>query len=135
MSRVPPTLENNISALPNCAADASVLGIVSERDLVRLHVAGNVERRARRLIMLAESSHPAPGCVDYARLDRQNVADLMTTALISGDEPTSVAEFAVLMAQNRIKRVPILRDAKLVGIVSRVIGAIGRSPDAIVAAE
>ena len=129
--------ENNISALPVCAADGSVLGMVSESDLMRLYVAGNVERRARWLTMLAEGSHLAPEFVDYVRLDRQNVADLMTTPVISGDERTSVTELAALMTQNRIKRVPILRDGKLVGIVSRadVIRAIGRSPDAIVAAE
>jgi len=43
----------------------------------------------------------------------------MTTAVISEDERTSVTELPLLMAQNRIKRVPIRRDGKLVGIVDR----------------
>lgn len=129
--------ENNISAVPVCDADGSVLGMVSESDLMRLYVAGNVERRARWLTMLAEGSHLAPEFVDYVRLDRQRVGELMTTAVISGNDRTSVTELAALMAQNRVKRVPILRDGKLVGIVSRadVIRAIGGSPDEIVAAE
>jgi signal-transduction protein with cAMP-binding, CBS, and nucleotidyltransferase domain len=69
--------------------------------------------------MLVEGSHLAPEFVDYVRLDRQNVAELMTTAVISKDERTSVTELPLLMAQNRIKRVSIRRDGKLVGIVSR----------------
>jgi len=49
---------------------------------------------ARWLTMLAEGSHLATEFVDSVRLDRQNVADLMTTAVISGDARTSVTELA-----------------------------------------
>jgi CBS domain-containing protein len=138
VSRVARVLsENNISAVPVCDADGSVLGMVSESDLMRLYVAGNVEGRARWLTMLAEGTHLAPEFVDYVRPDTQKVGELMTTAVISGNEHTSVTELAALMEQNHVKRVPILHDGKLVGIVSRadVIRAIGRSPDEIVAAE
>lgn len=125
--------ENNISAVPVCEADGTVLGMVSEGDLMRPYVATNVQRRARWLALLAEGTDLAPDFVDYVRLDRHNVGELMTTAVISADERTSVTDLAELMVRNRIKRVPILRDGRLVGIVSRadVIRAIARSPEAI----
>jgi len=43
----------------------------------------------------------------------------MTRDVISVTETTSVADIAVLLETNRIKRVPVLQDGKLVGIVSR----------------
>lgn len=129
--------ENNISAVPVCGADGSLVGIVSESDLMRPYIATNVERRARWLALLAEGTNLAPEFVEHVRLDRNNVGDLMTTAVVSAGERTSVTELAALMVRNRIKRVPILREGKLVGIVSRadVIRAIARSPDAIVEAD
>jgi CBS domain-containing protein len=129
--------ENNISAVPICDADGSLLGMVSEGDLMRPYITDNVERRSRWLTLLAEGTDLAPEFVEHVRLDRHNVSDLMTTAVISAGERTSVTDLAALMALNHIKRVPILRDGKLVGIVSRadVIRAIARSPDAIIGAH
>lgn len=129
--------ENNISAVAVCGADGSLLGMVSESDLMRPYIATNVERRARWLALLAEGTDLAPEFVEHVRLDRNNVGDLMTTAVVSAGERTSVTELAALMVRNRIKRVPILREGKLVGIVSRadVIRAIARSPEAIVEAD
>jgi CBS domain-containing protein len=129
--------ENNISAVPVCGADGSLHGMVSESDLMRPYIATNVERRARWLTLLAEGTDLAPEFVEHVRLDRHNVGDLMTTAVISAGERASVTDLAALMMRNRIKRVPILRNGKLVGIVSRadVIRAIARSPDAIAEAD
>lgn len=128
---------NKISAVPVCDADGTVLGMVSEGDLMRPFIATNVERRARWLTLLAEGTDLAPEFVEEVRLDRHDVRDLMTTAVISASESTSVTDLAELMARNRIKRVPILRGGKLVGIVSRadVIRAIARSPDSIVGTD
>jgi CBS domain-containing protein len=129
--------ENNVSAVPVCDADGTLLGMVSEGDLMRPYVATNVERRARWLTLLAEGNDLAPEFVEYVRLDSHNVAELMTTVVISAGEHTGVTDLAELMVRNRIKRVPILRDGKLVGIVSRadVIRAIARSPDVIIESD
>ncbi len=61
------------------------------------------------------------------------VGDLMTKPAITASETTPVTELAEMLAKHRIKRLPIVRDGKLVGIVSRadVIRAIARSPEAI----
>jgi CBS domain-containing protein len=128
--------ESNISAVPVCSPEGTLLGMVSEGDLMRPYLTTNVERRVRWLTLLAEGNDLAPEFVEYVRLDSHNVGELMTAAVISAGERASVTDLAELMVRNRIKRVPILRDGKLVGIVSRadVIRAIARSPDAIVKA-
>jgi CBS domain-containing protein len=72
--------------------------------------------------------------VDYVRLDRHEVGDLMTRPVIAATDTASVTELAEQMVTHRIKRVPIVRDGKLIGIVSRadVIRAIAQSLDAVV---
>ena len=47
------------------------------------------------------------------------VADVMTTTVIAVDETTPVADIAELMETRRIKRVPVMRDGALVGIITR----------------
>ncbi len=126
--------ECSISAVPVCDDSGAVLGMVSEGDLMRPFVNTNVKRRAWWLTLLADGTDLAPEFVDYVRLDRHEVGDLMTRPVIAATDTASVTELAEQMVTHRIKRVPIVRDGKLIGIVSRadVIRAIAQSPDAVV---
>jgi CBS domain-containing protein len=126
--------DNSISAVPVCDDSGGVLGMVSEGDLMRPFVNTNVKRRAWWLTLLADGTELAPEFVDYVRLDRHEVGDLMTRPVIAATDTASVTELAEQMVTHRIKRVPIVRDGKLIGIVSRadVIRAIAQSLDAVV---
>jgi CBS domain-containing protein len=55
--------ENNISVVPDHSADATLLGMVSEGELVRPYITTNVERRTPWLIWLAEGTDLAPESV------------------------------------------------------------------------
>ncbi len=125
--------QHRISAVPICDPTGGLLGMVSEGDLMRPYLSHNVQRRARWLALLADGTDLAPEFLEYVRLDRHQVGDLMTKPAITASEATPVTELAELLAKHRIKRLPIVRDGKLVGIVSRadVIRAIARSPEAI----
>jgi CBS domain-containing protein len=128
--------EHAISAVPVCDDNGALLGMISEGDLMRPFVDTNVRRRAWWLTLLADGNDLAPEFLDYVRVDRHQIGDLMTKPVITATETAHVTELAEQMVQNRIKRVPIVRDGKLVGIVSRadVIRAIAQSPDAVVEA-
>jgi CBS domain-containing protein len=69
--------------------------------------------------MLAEGETLAPEFLAELRLNQVPVRKIMHTAIISADEGASLAELADVMLKHGIKRVPILRDGVLVGIVSR----------------
>jgi len=86
--------ERGISAVPVVDRENRVIGMVSEGDLLHRAETGTERRRSWWL-------------------------DIMTRDLISVTETTPVADIAVLLETNRIKRVPVVRDGKLVGIVSR----------------
>ncbi len=125
--------KHDISAVPVCEADGRLVGMLSEGDLMRPFGVKNEMRRAWWLEMLAEGTDLAPEFVDYMRLDRRRARDLMTRDVVTATEGTSAAELADLVSQHRIKRVPIVRDGKLVGIVSRadLVRALARSPTAL----
>jgi len=58
----------------------------------------------------------------------KDVKTIMSKKIISVVEDTSVEEIAQLMTTHKIKRVPVMRGGKVVGIVSRadIVGAIAR---------
>ena len=107
------------AAVPVVDPDNRPLGLVSEGDVMRHFGAQFQSRRAQWLRMLAEGETLAPAFLAEIRLNQQLVREIMHTAIISADEEASLAELADLMLKHGIKRVPILRDGVLVGMVSR----------------
>jgi len=55
----------------------------------------------------------------YVKSHGRKVKDVMTAEVIAVTETAELAEMAMLLDMKRIKRVPVLRDGKLVGIISR----------------
>lgn len=111
--------KRGISAVPVVDTTGKLLGMVSEGDLMRPIGARNATRRAWWLDMLAEGEDLAPAFLDYIRLDKRTASDLMTRDVVTATEDMPISEIADLLAQHRIKRVPILRNDRIVGIVSR----------------
>jgi CBS-domain-containing membrane protein len=56
---------------------------------------------------------------EYLKEHSRKVADVMTRGVISAEPETPVADIATLLERHRIKRVPIVRNSEVVGIVSR----------------
>ena len=110
--------QRRISGMPVVDDAGAIIGILSEGDLVRWHE-GYTERQTRWLDMLAEGSDLAPMFLDGIREQHRKVKSVMAPGALTVTEDTSAREVAHLMYTNKIKRVPVLRDGKLVGIVAR----------------
>jgi CBS domain-containing protein len=108
--------ERGISAVPVIDRLNRVIGMVSEGDLLHRAETGTERRRAWWLDMLSATNELA---ADYIKSHGSKVKDVMTQDVVSVTDGTPVADIAVLLETNRIKRVPVLRDGRLVGIVSR----------------
>jgi CBS domain-containing protein len=108
--------KHGISAVPVVDKYKRVIGMVSEGDLLHRAETGTERRRSWWLEMMASTNQLAG---EYLKSHSGRVKDVMTGDVISVTDTTPVADIAVLLETNRIKRVPILRDGKLVGIVSR----------------
>ena len=105
-----------ISAAPVVDADGKMIGIVSEADLMNRPESGTVPARSWLQRLLAPETVLAR---DYLRSHSHHVADVMTRDVVTADEETDLKEIAGLMQRKGIKRVPIVRDGRVVGIVSR----------------
>ena len=120
--------ERGISAVPVVDRENRVIGMVSEGDLLHRTETGTERRRSWWLDMLASTNQLAG---DYIKSHSGLVKDVMTRDVISVSDTTPVADIAIVLETNRIKRVSVLRDGKLVGIVSRanLVRALATSSD------
>jgi CBS domain-containing protein len=109
-------VEHDISALPVIDDDGSLVGVISEADLVRRSEIGTEKERPWWLEALTPGSRLA---AEFAKAHGLRVSEIMSHHVVSASEDSSLGEIATLLERHRIKRVPILRDGKLVGIVSR----------------
>jgi CBS-domain-containing membrane protein len=108
--------DNDISALPVVDEAGRVVGIISEADLMRRRELGSEKVRPWWL----EAMTPAVTLAEeFARSHGKRVEELMSNRVVSATEDASLNEIASLLEKHHIKRVPILKDGKLVGIVSR----------------
>jgi CBS domain-containing protein len=108
--------DHGISAVPVVDKSDRVIGMLSEGDLLHRAETGTERRRSWWLEMASSTSKLAG---EYIKSHSGKVKDVMTRNVLSVTEDTPVADIAILLEANRIKRVPVLRDGKLAGIVSR----------------
>jgi len=109
-------LDHRISGAPVVDAQGRLVGMVSEGDLIRRAEIGTEKRRSWWLELLTGAENQAR---DFVRAHAVKLADVMTTDVIGAREDTSLNEIATLLERHGIKRLPIMRDGKVVGIVSR----------------
>ena len=109
-------LANRISAVPVIDEEGELLGIVSEGDLMRRAEAGTERRRSWWLKQFTGKQVLA---AEYVKSHSHKVTDVMTRSVITATPEASLGEIATLLEKNRIKRVPIVQNGKVVGIVSR----------------
>lgn len=107
-------LEHGISAVPVVNAAGKVLGIVSEGDLMR-RVELQEERHTSWWLKLF-TGHDAG---EYVKSHGRLAHEVMTPEPITIDETMPLHRIAALLEKHHIKRVPVVSDGKLVGIVSR----------------
>ncbi len=126
--------ERSISAVPVVGPEGLLVGMISEGDLMRPFGQEHAMRREWWLNLVAEGTALADDFLDYLRLDRHSVRDLMNPNVITASESATLPQIADLLSKHRIKRVPILRDGKLVGIVSRadIIRALAQADAAAI---
>jgi CBS-domain-containing membrane protein len=109
-------LEKGISALPVIDKNGKLIGIISEGDLIRRTEAGTEAKASWWLRLLSDNETLASR---FVKAHGMRVADVMSRDVITATPDTPLAEIARLLEKNRIKRVPIMKDGKPVGVVSR----------------
>lgn len=109
-------VDAEVSAAPVVDKHGKMVGIVSEADLMRRAEIDTVEHKTWLLRLLADDTQTAR---EYVQSHSRRVADVMTQKVITAGEDASLNQLADLMHTHKIKRVPIVREGVVVGIVSR----------------
>jgi len=86
-------VENKVSGTPVCDAHGAVVGVISERDIINFIFSGNVENTT--------------------------VREAMSTNILSFPSDTPIDKISLAMCEKQVRRVPVIDNGKLVGIISR----------------
>ena len=109
-------LQNRISGLPVIDANGALVGVVTEGDFLRRGEIGTSRQRAKWLEFLVGPGRLAS---EYVHQSGRKVAEVMTPAPLTVGEDDSLETVVQLMESRHIKRLPVMRNGRMVGIVSR----------------
>jgi CBS domain-containing protein len=109
-------LDHHVSGLPVLDATGELCGVVTEGDLLRRHET-NTEPHHTWWWNFVHG--PGAQAAEYVRANTRRVSDLMTATPVTVGEATPAGEIADLMERKRVKRLPVVKEGVVVGIVSR----------------
>lgn len=112
-------LDKNISAVMITGDNGQLIGLVSEGDLVRRQDSEHQKKWDHWLSLLAEGEALNLEFLHSLQLGERTAATVMSSPVVTLDHTAHLSEIADVMLKAGIKRVPITRDGKLVGVVSR----------------
>jgi CBS domain-containing protein len=106
-------LQNKVSGLPVVDSQGTMVGMVTEADFLRR---SEIRRRPRWLEFLIG---PGRLAAEYVHAAARKVSEIMTPDPYTVTPETSLEQIVDVMERRRIKRLPVVEDGKLIGIVSR----------------
>jgi CBS domain-containing protein len=108
--------ERHISGLPVLDAEGRLVGLVTDGDLMR-RLSAKEDKPASFFAALLGAN--ADQAISYARAHGRRVRDVMSTTLATVAPEATVEEVAHILETKRIRRVPVVQDGRLLGVVSR----------------
>jgi CBS domain-containing protein len=122
-------IDHRISAVPVVGTGGVPLGVVSEGDLLRRVEIGTERKKAWWVSILSDADDEAR---DFVKTHGLVAADIMTRGVIAVDGDADLAAVANLLESKRIKRVFVLAEGKIAGVITRsdIVKTLMRQPEA-----
>ncbi len=111
--------EKRISSVPVLDQTGSTIGIVTEGDLLKSNAPDRERRREWWLSLLAEGEALSGEFLSTIRNNHRTAREIMSAPVVTVSENTDIAEIGKLFATLKIKRVPVIREGRVTGIVAR----------------
>lgn len=112
-------LEHHMSAVPVVKGSGDLVGMVSEGDLVRRRKTERERKSENWLERLAEGELLNPEFLETMQSPLAVASDVMSSPVLAVSEETRADEIASIMGIHRVKRLPVLREGQIVGVVRR----------------
>jgi len=112
-------LDKGITAVPVVDDNGVPIGIVSEGDLIRPERPAREAWRQSWLEVFAEGEPLAPELLNWLHSENHSAHAVMSAPVITVSEDTELDEIARVLVTHRIKRVPVVRDDRVTGIIAR----------------
>jgi CBS domain-containing protein len=109
-------LKHRISAVPIVDSDGGPLGIVSEGDLIRRSEIGTEQKESWWLWLVGGRMAMTE---DFIKAHGTRAADIMSREVVAVAPDATLSEIAATLEKRRIKRVPVVENGRIIGIVSR----------------
>lgn len=108
--------EKRISGVPVVGRDGQLVGILSETDLMHRAETGTERPRKWWLGVFQDADSLARA---YAKAHGLKAGDIMSSSVVSVEASTELQQVADLLEKRKLKRVPVLENGRLVGIITR----------------
>ncbi|MVT70445.1 CBS domain-containing protein [Bradyrhizobium pachyrhizi] len=108
-------MDHHVSGLPVVDSSGRLVGILSESDFLRRSEIGTQRRRGRWLQFLLGSGYAA---ADFVHERGRKVGEIMSCDPITVTEETPLPDLVNLMEKRGIKRLPVMHEGRLVGLVT-----------------
>ncbi|WP_094605579.1 Inosine-5'-monophosphate dehydrogenase [Sporomusa silvacetica DSM 10669] len=112
-------VDQAISGVPVVDDEGSLVGIVSEGDLLHKGTTPRVPSYVNILGAIIYYNGVEQYNADFKKLMAEQAASIMTEKVVSISEEIEIDEIAKLMLQHSIKRIPVVKNNKIIGIISR----------------
>jgi CBS domain-containing protein len=109
-------LQHRISGMPVVDSQGKLIGVISQGDFVRRAEIGTERKRGRWLSYLAG---PDKIAADFVHAHGRKVGEIMTPDPVTVTEDTPLDRIVQIMESSDVKRLPVVRGDRLVGIVTR----------------
>ncbi len=109
-------LDKNISGLPVIDESGKLVGLVTESDFLRRAEIGTQKKRGKFLQFILGTGKLAE---EFAQAHGRKVSEVMTSGPITASPETPLDEVVALMEKHSVKRLPVVDDGRVVGIISR----------------
>lgn len=111
--------KNNVSGLPVRSAAGCLSGIITEGDVLRDVKSLHMPQRMKALESMLNSWKESQYEENVYKKSSRPVREVMSSPVITVDEEVNVGDVARIMLEERINRIPVVRDGQVVGMVSR----------------
>jgi len=112
--------EHRISGVPVTEADGSLVGIITEKDLIRKNARLHIPTVFRIFDAFVALERPGKMLDEMKRMAATNVGDICTRKVVTVNPETTVQDIATIMSERNVHLLPVLEDGNLVGIVGKV---------------